>query len=212
MALLKNGTYKEIAPNTLGYKITPKSDSIRTLVETNKLGKKPLVIINGQEMPANVLYRINPFKIRTSSMGLPNNLNAIKRYGPKATDGFIEVTTHENPFLDDETQYKIVVENIKTELNIPDSRIVRIKQKNLDGTEYEKVIVRRLNGDLHGSVDVPVGGMVYFSIDGKQVPENEILNSKEQFIGISTWENKPEDMSKLNLKYYGGFDFRRQTK
>lgn len=214
MAILKNGAYKEIKPNNLGLnnENTSKTDSVRTLFQTHKLGKNPLVIINGQVMPASSLYRINPFKIKTSSMGLPNNLNAMKRYGPKAADGFIELTTHENPFLEDEQQYRIVAENVKAELNIPDSRIVRIKQKNLDGTEYEKVIVRRLNGDLHGSVDVPLGGKVYFSIDDKQVSEKEILESKEQFVGISTWENKPEDMSKLNLKYNGGFNFIRSKK
>jgi hypothetical protein len=59
-----------------------------------------------------------------------------------------------------------------------------VVQKDSDGKEYEKISVMRPDlVSIHFSVDVPMGGKVFFTVDGKAVNEENIENAKQLYIG-----------------------------
>ena len=165
--------------------ISRNQDTLRTILETNKFGKNPLVIINGEEYPSSILYRINPYKISSTRRAAPNNESMIKKYGEKARDGYIEIETRNlsELFLKNKITQQIAVDNVKKQLESPKKRVKRIILKNLDGKEYEKVSVMRLDEETENfSVNIAIGGKVVFIVDGKIVEENEIEKGKQVFV------------------------------
>jgi len=167
-------------------KVAKNQDTLRTILEANKLGKNPLVFINGEEYPSSVLYRINPSSTRGSEIYPKGNQRAIEKYGLRAEDGVIILNTVKNKelLIENEKQYRITVDNVKKQLDAPKKRIQRVVLKDLDGKEYEKVSVMRPDlSTINFSVDIPVGGKVIFMVDGKEVSENEIEIAKQIYIG-----------------------------
>ncbi len=167
-------------------KIMRNQDTLRTILETNKLGKNPIVIINDTEYPSSILYRINPTIIRNSTTYPPSNQRAIDKYGLRASDGVIVLNTTQNKelLLENEKQHRIAIENVKKQLDTPKKRVQRVVLKDLDGNEYEKVSVMRPDfSSVHFSVDVSVGGKVIFTVDGKTVSEEDIENAKQIYVG-----------------------------
>lgn len=161
-------------------------DTLRTILEANKLGKNPLVFINEEEYPSSILYRINPSNTRGSEIYSKGSQRAIEKYGLRAADGVIILNTTKNKelLLENEKQYRIAVDNVKKQLDAPKKRIQRVVLKDLDGKEYERVSIMRPDlVSTHFSVDVPVGGKVVFTVDGKAVNEENIENAKQLYIG-----------------------------
>lgn len=168
------------------YKTTKTEDTLRTILETNKLGKNPLVFINGEEYPSSILYRINPDNIRGSQIYSKGSQRAIEKYGLRAEDGVVILNTVKNKelLLKNDKQYRITVDNVKKQLDAPKKRVQRVVLKDLDGNEYEKVSVMRIDfSSTHFSVDIPVGGKVIFTVDGKTVSEEDIENTKQIYVG-----------------------------
>lgn len=166
-------------------KLKRNQDTLRTILETNKLGKNPLVFINGEEYPSSVLYRINPNSTEGYQMYSKGSQRAIEKYGLRAEDGVIILNTKKNKelLLENEKQHRIAIENVKKQLEAPKKRVQRVVLKDLDGKEYEKVSVMRPDlSTINFSVDIPVGGKVVFMVDGKEVSENEIENAKQIYI------------------------------
>lgn len=161
-------------------------DTLRTILEANKLGKNPLVFINDIEYPSSILYRINPNSMRGSEIYSKGSQRAIEKYGLRAEDGVIILNTTKNKelLLGNEKQYRIAVDNVKKQLDAPKKRVQRVVLKDSDGKEYEKISVMRPDlVTIHFSVDVPVGGKIIFTVDGKVVNEEDIENTRQIYIG-----------------------------
>lgn len=193
--------------------IAKNKDTLRTILETNQLGKNPLVFINGEEYPSSILYRLNPDKFMGSTFSPKNNESTIKKYGEKARDGLIKIETREgdNDFLlKTEKERQIAIENVKKQLVISNNHVRRVILKDFEGKEYEKVSVMRLDDNsVHFSVDVPVGGKVLFTINGKIVSEEEVNKSTQYFTsgecgGMGKERNIKIDES--SPKYYAYID------
>jgi hypothetical protein len=182
------------------YKDVPQSDSIRTIISTHKLGKNPLVLINGIEYPASVLYRIDPRVHHSNSIYPPNSEIVIKKYGEKARDGVLVIDSSDDLFLKSDLAYQTVMENIRRELAAPAGHLVRIQQLNEDKTTYDKVIVRNQDGSVRGAIEIKTGGEVFYAIDGKQVSESDIRNYNGKLIGISCWEIKGDGAQKIGIE------------
>jgi hypothetical protein len=181
---VKNSKDFFIKQPSIFYKITKTEDTLRTILEANKLGKNPLVFINGDEYPSSVLYRINPNNMRGSEIYSKGSQRAIEKYGLRAEDGVIILNTTKKILLENEKQHRIAVDNVKKELDAPKKRVQRVVLKDLDGKEYEKVSVMRPDlVTIHFSVDVPIGGKIIFTVDGKSVNEEDIENAKQLYIG-----------------------------
>lgn len=181
---VKNSKDFLIKQPSIFYKITKTEDTLRTILEANKLGKNPLVFINGDEYPSSVLYRINPNNMRGSEIYSKGSQRAIEKYGLRAEDGVIILNTTKKILLENEKQHRIAVDNVKKELDAPKKRVQRVVLKDLDGKEYEKVSVMRPDlVTIHFSVDVPIGGKIIFTVDGKSVNEEDIENAKQLYIG-----------------------------
>jgi uncharacterized protein YaaQ len=124
--------------------------------------------------------------MRGSEIYSKGSQRAIDKYGLRAEDGVIILNTTKNKelLLGNEKQYRIAVDNVKKQLDAPKKRVQRVVLKNSDGKEYEKVSVMRPDfSSVHFSVDVPVGGKVFFTVDGKAFNEEDIENAKQIYIG-----------------------------
>lgn len=186
-------TTLQTRPSTPFSNVAKNQDTLRTILETNKLGKNPLVFINGEEYPSSILYRINPDNIRGSQIYSKGSQRAIEKYGLRAEDGVVILNTVKNKelLLKNDKQYRITVNNVKKQLEAPKKRVQRVVLKDLDGNEYEKVSVMRIDfSSTHFSVDIPVGGKVIFKVNGKEVSEEDIENSKQLYIGGGCGETK----------------------
>ena len=73
----------------------------------------------------------------------------IKKYGEKARDGYIEIETRNlsELFLKNKITQQIAVDNVKKQLLPHVGRVQRVTLKDLEGKEYEKVKVMRLDGE-----------------------------------------------------------------
>ncbi len=134
-----------------------------------KLGKNPLVFINGQQCSADVLKVIGvDFKI--TNLYLP--AEAIKMYGPKAKDGAVKINTT-----------PIEKENLLKEAAVPLSQFyTRLVLKKADGKPYDLIIV---NQKLERFIDsVSHGAKVAFFINKKRYDESAIKNLSPAAIAL----------------------------
>jgi len=153
------------------YKTTKTEDTLRTIFETNKLGKNPLVIINRVEYPSSILYRINPEAIESQEISSQKDKNTILFYGDKAKDGCIEIITKKGVdiFLKDNEKRKTVLESVAKQVQESKKRVKREIVKDKNGEEYEKISLMRLDGEtVHFSSGIPVGEKTVFIVDGKK--------------------------------------------
>lgn len=167
------------------YKITRNQDTLRTIFETNKLGKNPLVFINGEEYPSSILYRINPEAIDSQDISSQKDKNTVLFYGEKAKDGCIKITTKKgiNIFLKDTEKHKSILDNVAKQIQESKKRVKREIVKDKNGEEYEKISLMRLDGEtVHFSSGIPVGEKTVFIVDGKKVTEEEVENGKQVFV------------------------------
>ncbi|MFN3489014.1 MAG: M56 family metallopeptidase [Emticicia sp.] len=166
-------------------KIIRNQDTLRTIFETNKLGKNPLVIINRVEYPSSILYRINPEAIDSQDISSQKDKNTVLFYGEKAKDGCIEITTKKgiDIFLKNDEKRQFILENVAKQVQESKKRVKREIVKDKNGEEYEKISVMRLDGEtVHFSSGIPIGKKTVFIVDGKKVTEEEVENGKQIFV------------------------------
>lgn len=173
-------------------------DTLRTFMPANFLGKEPLVIINGQEYPSSILYKINPKSFNWYSLADPNEPQALKKYGEKGRDGVIEIRTKDNVLFKTTNEQQLVIENTKRELDAlkvyKNDKIVRVRLLDNGGKEFERVIIKGFFNNRNISVDIPLNGKIEYKLNGKLVSENDIITYSGIFYGSNTWENmgKPD--------------------
>ncbi len=141
-----------------------------------KLGNNPLVLIDGKEYPADILYQISYTCIKETTTGGMNM--GIKQYGSKATDGFVDIKTKHGTITyltqaDKENVININKENLAKEAQaLKDQFYARIPLKNLDGTYYDKIVIRWPSG-VGASDIIPTNAKVGLVIDGHLYSEND---------------------------------------
>ncbi|MFY7908791.1 MAG: hypothetical protein ACOVO2_04525 [Emticicia sp.] len=160
-------------------KVAKNQDTLRTILETNKLGKNPLVFINGEEYPSSILYRINPDAVVSMVIPRTNGEKLVDKYGEKAKDGIVRISTKKNVdfLLKNEKEYQIVLENIKNLMLPTKSRVKRVLLKDLNGRITEKVsIIDTKTGFDKISMRTDVGKKAIFFIDNVLVSEDDVNN------------------------------------
>jgi hypothetical protein len=187
-------------------KVAKNQDTLRTILEANKLGKNPLVFINGVEYPSSVLYRIDPDEVTNTTFYPPNNKSGIERFGDAAKDGVIKISTKEDDFIiKNNKQHKIAVENVRMRLVESKKRVRRQIYQNSNGVKYEEISIISINtGSPQTFVKLPFsqkGYKVNYFIDGRLASEEEISNSSDTFIFVSVGKDKAfEEKYKEELK------------
>lgn len=166
-----------VAADATETKALIKSNTIRTIPGSEKLGKNPVVIINGKGYPASILTRIDPHKVirmgvfpaenKEITEKLTNKYGAETKLGEPA-DGFVILDTADENFR---IQTKQGLDNIIRENAIPPGQLfTRLTLKDDQGVEYDKVISRH-GGGSKVSVTVPKGGKVLYFVDGREYAE-----------------------------------------
>lgn len=183
------------------------TDSLRTLMAANFLGKNPLVIINGREYHPRILHSLN-YREGSSSVSKPNDPKAIEKYGLRAQDGVVYIETSSSFEFDSERKRQIALQNIKRELMAyelyKNDKIVKVRLLDDEDTEFERVIVRGFIDDRTKRLDIPITGKVLYKIDGKVVSEGEVISYTGLFTGADMWINKAGDGN----GHYAGVDLR----
>jgi hypothetical protein len=153
------------------------SDSIR-LYESTRWGPKPLVIIDGKRYSSTTLTRIDPEKMSGNGMFPANNPTAIKRFGPEAKDGVLDLTTKKKDGVytfDNDRDYRISVENIKKERSIPKDQF--FAKYTLTDRKTGKPLERIRIQDKRGggmSNDRKPDQKVYYLLDKKLLTEEQV--------------------------------------
>jgi hypothetical protein len=165
------------------------TDTLRTYMPANFLGKNPLVIINGQEYPSNVLHKINPKSFGWCYVAKPNEQKALDKYGEKARDGVLEVRTTDDFLFKSEKDHQLALENIERELDAlriyKDDKIVKVRLLDNKGEAYERRIIRGFSDGRTHTIDLPLDGIMVYRINGKVATEAEVINYKEPFISAA---------------------------
>lgn len=164
-------------------KVAKNQDTLRTILEANKLGKNPLVIINGEEYPSSILYRINPEVIQFMTVSIPHN---------KTKDGTIKISIKNNVdfLLKNEKEYQTIIENVKNLMVPTTGRVKRVLLKSLDGKITEKIsIIDTKTGYDKVSATSEVGKKAIFFIDNVLVSEEEVNNYKDELF-YNGYKNK----------------------
>lgn len=117
-------------------------------------GPNPKVTIDGIDYPADVLTKISPRCISTTS----------------SYSGAIKITTHNNKI---EYATETDIQNAKAEISAEKSTVpfIRYTLKNEDGKKFDRVKVRAKGGSA--SLDVPNDGKVLILIGGKSYSEKD---------------------------------------
>ncbi len=152
-------------PSTPFSKVAKNQDTLRTILETNKLGKNPLVFINGEEYPSSILYRINPDEVTSTTFYPPNNMSGIERFGEAARDGVYKIITKGEDFIiKNDKQHKIVIENVRMRLIESKKRVRRQIYQNSNGVKFEEISFQSstIGGTYGYSVKLPRGKKVVF--------------------------------------------------
>ena len=196
---------------TVFSQISRNQDTLRTIIEANKLGKNPLVIIDGVEYPSSILYNINPKHTKGSTIYAKSSQRAIEKYGLRAEDGVIILESKGNFMINSAQIKQIITENIRRQLNAPNGKLVRVEQLNEDGSTYDKLILRNKSGNDVATIDVLKGGKIELKIDGKKVSEQDFINYDGEYERISSWEAH-EQHKRKNGSILGGFNIKTKLK
>jgi len=166
--------------------VSPDVDTLgrfSVIKDLDKLGKSPLVLIDGKEYPVDILYKIGSACIRGTGFFMPQG--AVKRFGPKAADGAIQITTRDGKITEQtdiersnlEAEYGMnnAIENAKriaVQQSINPALLGRIVLTKPDGTLYDKIWEHDSRGT--GTIDVAHNAKVAFFIDSTFYNEAEI--------------------------------------
>jgi beta-lactamase regulating signal transducer with metallopeptidase domain len=181
------------------------TDTLRTFMPANFLGKEPLVIINGREYHPNILHKINPRAFGWSYLAMPNEQKAINKYGEKARDGVLEVRTINDFLFKSEKEHQLALENIQRELDAlriyKNDKIVKVRLLDNEGKEFERRIIRGFKGeDRSVTIDLPLDGVMAYKIDGQKASEAEVINCKAPFISSAYSVNDYYALRDLSTK------------
>ncbi|MBK0379437.1 M56 family metallopeptidase [Mucilaginibacter segetis] len=152
---------------------------LSVLGDLSNLGPHPLVLINDKVYDDEILYKISGSCI--SSTGIypgGGKLKKFKKYGDKAKDGVVKISTNNNPIT-----YLTAIghENLEKEAAVPNSQFfAHLTLKNEDGTIYEKGIIHNPVGGGMSNEFKP-GEKLAFVVNGKVFTEREV-NKVEQLI------------------------------
>lgn len=221
--------FKKLPATNLNRKLSlhvEPADTIRTFLPANKLGKNPLVFINGEEFPASVLTRVDPTKFGMTYIATPNDPKAISKYGTRAVDGVVDIKTIDDCFFKTEEERLIAVENMRKVLDVLQERVNnRIKStanviasskgrfskrflKNNDGKELMLIVVQGFEHNPPFVAGFPKNAKIIYLMDGKPVNEEQIKKYEGKFQSAVKWEKSVND-SKLKERYgnlFAGYD------
>ncbi|WP_299290963.1 M56 family metallopeptidase [uncultured Mucilaginibacter sp.] len=144
-----------------------------------KLGKNPLVLIDGKVYGKEVLYKIGNSCIK--SMGIWSPDLTIKKHGILIKDGFVEITTKNG-----KVSYitPLEKENLIKERNVPKNQFyTRLRLKDGKGGFFDKIIVQMQEPyGRSATKNISVNGKAVFLIDNKLYTENQIERLSTSFI------------------------------
>lgn len=160
-------------------------DSIR-FYESDRWGPNPLVIIDGKRYSSAVLKRIDPEKMSGYGMFPAGNPTGLKRFGPEAKDGVLDITTKKKDGVytfDNDRDYRISVENVRKERAIPKDRFFA-KYTLTDrqtGQPIERIRIQNKNGGGM-STDRKPDQKVYYLLDKKPLTEEQVATLRPEII------------------------------
>lgn len=176
-------------------------DSIK-LIGDGRLGKNPLVIIDGKRYSSNVLYSINPAKIQGTALYKKNNPKPIyQRFGENNLDGAIVMETRKEGTLflsGNELDNRIRNEKKRELAKKGNPLLSRTTLLNNDGSKFDEVTVYHKDGTKRASVQIPVGGKVLFLVKGEPKAENEFKKLNIGTLGNSIWTSTGTNHYYLN--------------
>ncbi|UOE48853.1 hypothetical protein MTO98_31115 [Mucilaginibacter sp. SMC90] len=121
-------------------KTDEKNKRISAVGDLSKLGKHPLVIIDGKEYKDDILYTISGRCLSSSSI----LSSGASKYGAKAKDGVVSILTKRQVIL---TMTPVEKENLIKKAAIPAGKFYsRLRLKNEDGSEYDEVFFQMPGG------------------------------------------------------------------
>ncbi len=190
------------------------SDTARlSVIEgVERLGNKPLILIDGVEYDKEILYKISSKCLRGSRVSYANNGET--EYGEKGKDGVVEIRTvnkqiiylnaNERDYLSKKQAFKGMF-------------FSRFTYKGDDGALRDEARIKRANGG-GATADLAPGGKIAFVIKNKVYNEAEFkrlfpVDKAEYGMGISTGISVGRAKERgLNLEGYDlVFDFGAQS-
>ncbi|RYY07779.1 MAG: hypothetical protein EOP43_02230 [Sphingobacteriaceae bacterium] len=137
-----------------------------------KLGKSPLVLIDGKVYEKEILYKIGNSCIKSTGVWAPSS--TIKKHGVIIKDGFVEITTGNSKI---NYMTALEKENLIQEKNVPkDQFYTRLRINNLErGGFIDKIIVQiQESNGIRITKTVSTNGKALFEIDDKPYTEEQI--------------------------------------
>jgi len=183
----------------------PAADTIKpqsVLRDVEKLGPNPLVIIDGKEYPKDILYNISRRCLRYSTVLAPDE--AVKKYGAKASDGYVNITTANGEIIYLTATQK---ENLIIQNAIPETQLYRrIELKGANGELFDEVGIHSARGG-GATTQISHNGKVAFFIDKVFYTEEQMKNITPQQHALMTGMYGVKDLSqksypKLDLHGY----------
>lgn len=188
------------------------TDTLRVSVikGLERLGRSPLVVIDGKEYSSDILYTIGHACIRGTGMWMPDS--AVKYFGPKAKDGYVQIRTKNGQITNqtDDEHANLVTENmvaIARERALKSMVMLnRVVLKKSDGGLYDRIIEVHNGGSM--SIDVEHNAKVAFFIDSTYYSEQDIqkvlAEKYSQLSGVSGTHNL--DIKKMPGNSLNGYE------
>jgi len=157
------------------------------------LGKNPLVLIDKKVYPASILYKISDSAISGYSTG--DNW-AIKKYGKKAKDGVVVITTKKGKIS---YMTQVEKENLIKMYSAPSGFYTRLILKKENGGNFVRVKIASPRSWAYS--DMPMNGKVGFIINDKLYDETTFKK-----LVVPAFQNRHDDpysigsVEKPNLK------------
>ncbi|GAA4340205.1 hypothetical protein GCM10023149_51430 [Mucilaginibacter gynuensis] len=177
---------------------------ISAVGKLDKLGPHPLVIIQGKEYSDELLYTISGSCISSSSITAAGKDT---KYGAKGKDGVVEIRTNGKIVK----MTAIEKGNLIKEAAVPEGQFyTRLRLKNNDGTEFDKVIFHMPSGGGMSN-DLQTGEIPAYVVDNKLYTEADMAKIEEivkanaiKNFGTGNVSYKSTDL-KVDLKGYNNF-------
>jgi len=158
---------------------TDASKTVSAIEGIENLGKNPLVLIDKKVYPASILYKISGSVIATTYV--MDGDRAVKKYGKKAKDGVVEITTEKGKI---KYMTQVEKENLIKMYSAPSGFFTRLILKKENGGNFERVKITAPNSWAYS--DMPMNGKVGFIINNKLYDENTFKK-----LVVPAFEKKP---------------------
>ncbi|HTH82779.1 MAG TPA: M56 family metallopeptidase, partial [Mucilaginibacter sp.] len=179
----------------------------------DKLGKNPVVEIDGKKYPKSILYKISWNCIERSEIYEPDNYKTLKSKGidiKQWENGHVSITTKEHKIT---YQTAIEKENLVREDAIPKSQLyARLKIKTEKG--YSEEVIVHVNNEIRARAGIDAGNKALFLIGDKRYDEGQMNKLPVSVIQSLSGMSKVGgygDFPKIDTKGYEVI-FRLQTK